>query len=241
MDPFKLRLGGWLFRFRSFTPLPLLAAIFLFFRPHDLGAGNAPLLATALALALAGEALRIHAVGFSGSGTSGRESFFRADDLNTAGLYSLVRHPLYWGNLLIYTGLLLAVGDPWVLAGGILFFVVQYYFIIASEEAYLHHRHGAEYREYCRRVPLYFPKLSGYLRPDRAFQVKKVLLKENDSLFNLLALFLAILAWREYRFSGRVSRWPLYLTLFFLLAISYTAAKIFKKTSFRSHPREPGS
>ena len=236
MQNWKVSIGRFLFRWRSFTPLPLLVALLLFFRPGDGGKAYPWIAAAGLLLALAGEALRMHAVGHSGHGTSGRESFFRADDLNTTGLYSLVRHPLYWGNLLIYAGLLLAYASPWGLAVGLLFFCTQYVFIIASEEAYLRDRHGPAYEQYCRRVPLYLPRLGAYATPAQRFAGRKVLFKENDSCFNLLGLFLIILAFREHRLLGRVRHGFVYLAAALVLILAYAGVKYLKKRAARPGP-----
>ena len=39
-----------------------------------------------------------------------------ADELNTTGIYSLLRHPLYLANFLIFAGFLLAIGSLWFAA-----------------------------------------------------------------------------------------------------------------------------
>jgi Putative protein-S-isoprenylcysteine methyltransferase len=182
-----------------------------------------------LAVACAGESLRIASVGFAHSGTSGRESFLKADRLNTTGLYSLARNPLYWGNLLIFAGLLAAFANPWALALFIVFLFLQYHFIVLAEESYLQERHGRAYEEYCGRVRRWLPRFSNWAPPSGSFAWKKVLFKENDSCFNLLLAFVLIVAWKERHFAGHV-RHPHWLAgAALLLIVSYAAVKVAKK------------
>lgn len=226
MDPWPLRLGKFLFRFRSFTPLPLIALTFLLFEPKSPAAGWTW---AGLAVALLGEAVRIASVGFAGSGTSGRESFLKADSLNATGLYSLARNPLYWGNVLIFAGLLAAYANPAALAVFAAFLFLQYHFIILAEESFLRERHGQAYEEYRRRVRRWLPRIAGWAPPAGPFDWRKVLFKENDSCFNLLLAFLLILAWKQRTFSGGVRRAPLLIALAVLLVLLYAGVKILKK------------
>ena len=50
-----------------------------------------------------GEAIRIFTVAYTPAGTSGRNTKQQlADTLNTTGIYSLLRHPLYLGNFFMF-------------------------------------------------------------------------------------------------------------------------------------------
>ena len=234
MKKWPLQLGKFLFRFRTFTPLPLIVLTFVFFRPLS----PAPAWSwVGLALALLGEGIRVASVGFAGSGTSGRESFLKADSLNTSGLYSLVRNPLYWGNMLIFAGLLTVFANPFALALFVVFLFLQYHFIVLAEESFLREQHGPEYESYCRRVRRWLPRGDRLAAPGRSFDLKKVLFKENDSCFNLLLGAVLVMAWKEYCFSGRV-RHPLpFAAAALALVLVYAAVKVLKK---RGRP-DPGT
>jgi len=226
MQTWPLRLGKLLFRFRSFTPLPLILLTFIFFSPLS----PSPLWTVlGLAVAFIGEGIRVFSVGYASSGTSGRESYLKADSLNATGLYSLARNPLYWGNALIFAGLLTVYAQPWALALFIAFLFLQYHFIVLAEESYLREQHGRAYDDYCGRVNRWLPRFDRWLPPGRPFAAKKVLFKENDSCFNLLLAALLIMAWKEKFFSGRV-RHPLFLSgAALLLVLIYAWVKIQKK------------
>lgn len=221
-----MRIGKFLFRFRSFTPLPLIVLTVLFFKPLS----TAPLFSSGgLLLALAGEFVRVVSVGYAGSGTSGRENFLKAESLNITGLYSLVRNPLYWGNGLIFAGLLTVYAQPLALILFVVFLFMQYHFIVLAEETFLQERYGQAYAEYCRRIRRWLPRFDRYSRPGQSFNFKKVLFKENDSCFNLLFAALLLLAYKEYLFLGRVSHWPFFAGAMILLILFYATVKIFKR------------
>lgn len=222
----KITVGGWLFRFRSFTPLPLLVLCLILFRPQWMGWWITPV---GLLISLLGEGLRMVAVGWSYGGTSGREAYLRADRLNTAGIYSMTRNPLYIGNILIFSGLSLAFGNPWVLLIMCLFLMLQYHLIVVAEETYLLEKYGAEYRQYQRDVSRFFPRIRRVRPPDHPFSWKKVLLKENDSVFNLGVVAWGIHHYRMYLadgFSHPTLRTGLPLLIWVVL---YIAIKWYKK------------
>jgi protein-S-isoprenylcysteine O-methyltransferase Ste14 len=226
MQTWPLRLGKLLFRFRSFTPLPLILLTFLLFKPLS----PAPFWTFfGLAVAFLGEGLRMASVGFAHSGTSGRESFLKADSLNTTGLYSLARNPLYWGNMLIFAGLLVAFANPWALALFVVFLFLQYHFIVLAEESYLKQQHGKAYEEYCAHVNRWLPRFSRPTPPARPFNRRKILFKENDSCFNLLLTAVLIMAYKERVFSGRVHHPRLYTDVGLLLLTVYAGIKFLKK------------
>lgn len=221
-----IALGQFLFRFRSFTPLPLLLICLAFFKPLTVPPWLLPL---GLIVSAAGEMLRIVAVGWSQGGTSGRESYLRADSLNTRGIYSITRNPLYIGNMMIFFGLTLLFGNVWVTLIMVLFLMLQYQLIVAAEETYLLDKYGARYGQYRQKVPRFLPAIRGYSRPDHPFSWKKVLFKENDSVFNMGVVAWGIFVYRVYLVDGSLPRAPLpWLFLACWIGL-YALVKWFKK------------
>lgn len=79
-------------------------------------------------------------------------------ELVTGGPYSLVRNPLYLGNLLAAAGIGLLTGSPLVLALTFGATLVVYIATIRSEEHKLTPIFGADYRAYLREVPALLPR-----------------------------------------------------------------------------------
>ena len=183
-----LSLGGWLFQFRSFTPVPvLLLMVWVLWRsrgaPGPGGAGiDAALNFFGLGLAVLGQALRFYTLGQVPEGTSGQGSTLEAVVLNVRGPYAYVRNPLYLGNLGICLGLLLIANDPFAYVLGLGFFFGEYFFIIRAEENFLRSRFGATFDAYTREVRRWLPRLtpatSGTLR--NGFDVRRAIFKEHN-------------------------------------------------------------
>ncbi|HDP95188.1 MAG TPA: hypothetical protein ENN40_07505 [Candidatus Aminicenantes bacterium] len=232
------QLGMWLFRHRSYSPLPMIVLVLVCFPPRYYGDAQPWITAAAVITAFLGEAVRVLTVGFVHHGTSGRESYLRADALNVTGAYSLVRNPLYIANTLIYCGILFFWGNPWAFFLMLAFLCGQYTLIILGEESYLHRKYASKYQEYTQRVPRIIPGKSEFRPAESVFQWRRVIVKENDSIFNMLAMFLILEALREYHRLGKVLHWPRLAGVGGILLVLYAAIKIWKKryadTTFRS-------
>ncbi|HSQ35774.1 MAG TPA: isoprenylcysteine carboxylmethyltransferase family protein, partial [Candidatus Binatia bacterium] len=157
-----------------------------------------------LLIAWTGAATRIIAVGYAKPFTSGRENYLKAEDLNTSGLYSIVRNPLYVGNFLVYNGILIAYSSPAALALFNVFFICNYYFIILSEENYLTKQFGNGYRDYCRAVPKVIPRFSRYRRNDRPFNWTRAVYKEKNTTFYWISFYIVSLLIKEYKLHNGV-------------------------------------
>lgn len=220
----EIIVGNFLFKYRSFTPVPFIIVVLLFFKPQDFGdKTNLIITICGISFSILGEIIRIMSVGFSYFGTSGRENYLRAENLNTSGIYSVVRNPLYIGNVLMFSGLLAVYLNIYALIIFILFLLIQYHFIIKSEENYLKGIYGDEYDRYCSRIKSICPKFSEYKKPVLYFNFRKVLFKENDSIFNMSFMFVILLAIREQSFS------KVHTIIIVLLVLLYVSIKIWKK------------
>ena len=230
------RAGKLLFRWRSFTPVPLLIlAVPLLWRSR--GGGGPGWVAAGSALCVAGEALRAWVIGQVPDGTSGQNERLIATGLNTAGPYALTRNPLYLGNLLITLGLCVAAHEPVLLALVAALFAVQYRAIVAAEEAFLRERFAARFDEYCSRVPRFWPSLNAAIRPWHAiaspgpWSWRRALRKEHNPIAAWLGLLIALLA--ADRFFGHAPPPPLrtlvpYAIAFAILVAAWLAVKGWK-------------
>ena len=172
--------GAWLFRYRSFLPVPL-ALILLLVRAGETDGGA--LIASGALVVTSGQVLRLWAVRHIG--TISRTRTTRYGPLMTAGPYAVVRNPLYVGNFLILVGLALIANSVLFIAVGVPFFIVAYLAIIAAEENYLRQKFGDEFDDYCARVPRLFPILSGLKQTlqSMGFNWQRLIVKEYGSAF----------------------------------------------------------
>jgi protein-S-isoprenylcysteine O-methyltransferase Ste14 len=75
------------------------------------------------------------------------------------GPYRIVRNPMYWSVLFVMLGEALAFRSLALAEIGCVFFACTALFVMVYEEPLLHEKFGAEYEEYCRRVPRWIPRL----------------------------------------------------------------------------------
>ena len=145
------RLGGVLFRNRSWIPVPFLAVPLL--APGRMTVAN--WVGGALLVA-AGEAVRIAGVGAAGTVTRRRSRDVQR--LVTYGVFAWVRNPLYVGNFLIWMGFTVISGVHWFLPVAALLFALEYTLIVRYEEGVLESIFGSSYLSYKARTPRWLPR-----------------------------------------------------------------------------------
>lgn len=193
------RQGNWLFRRRSLLPLALLPLGLgsLIVTLSEQGSASAALLAHwhlyewgCLTVGMAGLWIRAYTVGFTPEGTSGRNTACQvADSLNTTGIYSMLRHPLYVGNFLMWLSVALLTCNAGFVAAFVLAYWLYYERIMYAEEQFLTRKFGEAYTSWAQRTPAIVPCLSHFERSPLPFSWKKVLKKEKNGVFALLLLF----------------------------------------------------
>ncbi len=189
------RSGNWLFRHRSWLPIAAVPVVLVGLRPAPGWAALQAWEALCLAVALVGLALRALVVGFAPRGTSGRATVGpEAEQLNTSGIYSLVRHPLYVANYLMWLGLALMSRSPAVVVIVTLLYWIYYERIIIAEEAYLERRFGDVFRAWAAHTPALLPRLTGWRRPQERLSLRVILRREYASLFAFAVLYALICA-----------------------------------------------
>lgn len=190
--------GQFLFRWRSFLPLLLLIpGAVAFTTDAAIVTKYGDVLADfwvviGLAISLAGLAIRWITVGYVPAGTSGRNTTEqRAFVLNTTGMYSISRNPLYVGNFFAILGLIISIKVWWLVAIFILAWWLYIERIIAAEEKFLTESFGEEYTEWAARTPAYWPNCKLWRKPVLPFSWKTVLRREYNGLFGVGAAFCA--------------------------------------------------
>lgn len=114
--------------------------------PYDLSLLNRWILA-GIALIGVGVAFRLAALGY----------LKKKEILATGGVYSLCRHPLYFGSILITYGFCCLLND-WVnYVVATAYFLVFYTLTIVWEEIRLEERYGTQHCQYASRTPALVP------------------------------------------------------------------------------------
>ena len=119
-------------------------------KPHDLVNFRDPLSVVGGLLVVSGLALRSWAVGI-----------LRKDqELTTTGPYRLIRNPLYVGSFLMMFGFCALINDPYNI-GFILGPILLIYILkVRQEERVLSAKFPAQWREYAKSTPRFFPRLA---------------------------------------------------------------------------------
>jgi len=235
METWKVRIGKFLFKWRSFTQLPWIMVALIFFKPYypSFSLQLEPFLTFAgIMITLFGEILRLWAHLYASEGTSGRENYLRADSLNIDGPYGIVRNPLYLGNFHIVGGLLIVFSNIIVFLIGIAFLIFQYSFIVHAEENYLKDKFGKEWISYKNSVPKFFPKIKNLkiAGSNRKNSLTKVIFKETDTIFNILTMLFLIILLKINHLKGLSTKEIIHAFLFYSpLLLLYVFLKIFKK------------
>ena len=149
--------------------------------------------AACLTVSLLGMAVRAAAVGSAPPGASTRSVRGpSASRLNTTGMYSLSRHPIYFGNLFILLGFALAVRSWWFVLTAALVYWLLYERVIAAEERFLGERFGIAHRRWAERTPTFWPRPHLWRPPETRFSWHTVLLREYNSPLLIAAIFLSL-------------------------------------------------
>ncbi|MFK7812765.1 MAG: isoprenylcysteine carboxylmethyltransferase family protein [Maribacter sp.] len=190
--------GNFLFKYRSHLPLIFLAvalAVYLY-GTHNNVMGSENIFMEyfwfiCLGVCLLGLFIRIKIVGHTPSNTSGRNTKQGqvADELNTTGMYSLVRHPLYVGNFFMWLGVAMLTANLWFIIAFILLYTVYYERIMFAEEQFLIGKFGTQYTDWSKTTPAFIPDFKKYTSPKYPFSLKKVIKKEKNGVVAIFALF----------------------------------------------------
>ena len=233
------RSGNWLFRWRSYLPLLLIVLFLIALTNFKYPGGNHGWDEIwelfCFLISLSGLIIRMYAVGCAPKGTSGRNvTDQRANVLNTTGIYSITRHPLYLGNFIIWFGIILSVRLWWFMVVTLLIFWLYYERIMFAEEEFLRRKFGDEFLKWASTVPAFFPaKWKRWRKPDLPFKFKNALRREYSGFFAIISAFSVLELVEERIVEGRLVFDPIWSGLFgFGLVIYLTFLTLKKKTKF---------
>lgn len=127
--------------------------------------------------------IRVLTVGYAPKGTSGRNTKEqKAEMLNVTGMYSVVRHPVYLGNFVIWFGMVMFSRSPWCVLAMVFLFWIYYERIIFAEEEFLKNKFGSAYIAWAERTPIFIPRLATFQMPANSFSIKSVLRREYTTI-----------------------------------------------------------
>ena len=177
------------FKNRSYTPIPLVLLLLFFSKPYQ------PLIYYGFLLLVVGELFRIWVVRYAGGRT--RTTKVGAPSLCTGGPFAYVRNPIYIGNIILYSGVVLIAGGSivwYMLCITLIFFIIQYSLIVSLEQETLKKMFGKEYLIYCKNVPALLPRLTPWkdAEPQQQLSFKKVFRPEKNTIFNILLILILI-------------------------------------------------
>ncbi len=201
--------GEWLFRWRSYLPLLLIALFLLTLaslrHPYGSPSAGSGWEKFCLAVSFLGLGIRFFTGGYVPEGTSGRNTKGQvAQVLNTTGAYSLVRHPLYLGNFLIWLGISLFLGVWWFSLIIILILWLYYERIMFAEEEFLQEKFGAAFTEWAEQTPAFIPKFGHWVKPALPFSFKTAIRKEYSGFFAMMVVFTLLKIAGEFFSRGRL-------------------------------------
>jgi protein-S-isoprenylcysteine O-methyltransferase Ste14 len=225
--------GGWLFRWRSFLPISLILfvpiALYGFHLPFDSLPVHEYWAKFCVAVSLVGLALRCFTVGCTPESTSGRNTRRQvAQQLNTTGIYSIVRHPLYLGNYIIGLGITLTSCAWWLPVIYSLLFWLYYERIMFVEEAFLSRKFGDAFGQWSAQTPAFIPKLRLWKPPALAFSFRNVLKREYSGLMIVVLGHGTAEFTKRYMIQHRVVYETFWVTLIFGGTAAYFLLRMLK-------------
>jgi protein-S-isoprenylcysteine O-methyltransferase Ste14 len=226
--------GDWLFRWRSYLPLFLIAFFLVACRDFNYPYGS-PLLDKiwkifCLFISLSGLGIRALTIGYVPRGTSGRGTKeLVAKALNTAGMYSVVRHPLYLGNLIIWLGVSMLPRIWWFSVIVLLVFWLYYERIMFAEEYFLEQEFGESFLGWAEKTPAFIPRWKNWVKPSLSFSFKNALKREYSTFFAIIATFTVLELIAEIFLKGRLVLEPMWIIIFSIGLTIYLIVRIIKK------------
>lgn len=197
------RQGDYLFKYRGYLPI-----IFLFLalavRGHYVlySSNNSTVISIiseymqsiAIYIGLFGVLIRLYTVGYTPKNTSGRNTSEGqiAEKLNTTGLYSLTRNPLYVGNFFMWMGLVFYIGIIWFFLLFICSYWIYYERIVFAEEVFLRKKFKESYLQWASETAVFIPKKFSYTHPKKSFSWKKIVIKEKSTILMFFLVFFTL-------------------------------------------------
>jgi len=203
--------GNILFKYRGQIPVVLFLACIptVYVTNYQCVDSNSILdlilLITCAIFSITGQVIRAIAIGMSSKHTSGRNTKEQvADALNTKGIYSTVRHPLYLGNFFMWMGIVMYTYNIWFILVVSLLFWLYYERIMFAEERFLEKKFGDVYLNWSMKVPAFWPSFKNHEKTSIPFSLKTILRREYSGISATIIGFVFVAFLRVWFTSGEV-------------------------------------
>lgn len=209
--------GNLLFKYRGQIPVLLfvLSIPVVYFTDYQFlnkfDGLETGLLITCSLVSLLGQVIRAIAIGTSNKYTSGRNTKEQvAEALNTKGIYSTLRHPLYLGNYFMWIGIVMYTFNIWFVVTVSLLFWIYYERIMFAEERFLERKFGDSYVDWSMKVPPFWPSFKNYEANPIPFSMKTILRREYSGVTATILGFVFVAFLRDWFQTGEVHLKPIY-------------------------------
>ena len=236
-DAAVIALGNVVFRYRDYLAPIAIGAVALLSEPRlFLGTRrwDAWWDAAGIAVALAGQSLRVLVIGLAYIKRGGKNKRIAADRLVVDGIFAHVRNPLYVGNFLLLVCLMMVWHSPlgYAVAAGL---ALGLFSMARAEEVFLGAKFGSTYAGYCADVPRFIPRLRGLATTLSRFSFdwKRVVRKEYGTTLSWTTTAVVLLTLERIHWDGIAAAAPTLRALvsaWLVLAALWVAARWMKKT-----------
>lgn len=228
------QIGDVFFRYRSYIPLILIAFLFLKINSLRYASyayfGNLIYEFFCFFISMLGIFIRIYTVGYCKAGTSGRNTKGQyAKNLNSDGIYSVVRNPLYLANFFIFLGVSMLAHSIELIAINTLAFVCFYVPIILREERFLLDSFKDEFVNYTSITPALIPNFKLWKKPGIKFNLIRVLAREHDTFLGIIWGFFVVKAYSDYIVNQRIVFNKIWTSVFVVSWVIWVILKSKKK------------
>ncbi len=232
--------GNWLFRHRSRLPILVFCGIIFTLADFSFPSGRHTMqeiwMLACLLVSAAGLGLRLFTVGHVPARTSSRNTARQvADQVNTTGIYSVVRHPLYLGNYLMWLGAAATTRSPWFVTTMTLIFWLYHERIIYAEEAFLERTHGDAFREWAKRTPAFIPRPALWTPSALRFSLRHATRREYLAAFGLVSAFAVLEHLEDWHGRGRFEFEPCWIWGWAVSFVVFVAIRIVTKRTRLLH------
>lgn len=168
-----------------------------------------------------------------------QEKSIESKRLITTGPYTLMRNPMYFGSMLIGSGIIIALFNLWILIPSLIISLSILIPQIYKEEEKLKKQFGQEYLDYCKNTPRYFPRFLQLLRLDFREELPLKwawIKKEFISWFLVIIGLISIEMWEDIKLFAQADYFKdlleiVFIFLFFIIILKLLYGKNLSRKS----------